>query len=192
MTAELGVSAALEALAAALNELDAPAMLIGGIAVIARGVPRTTLDIDAAIWAEALDVDRAMAVFSRHGLGPRVPAARQFAQEHQVLLLQHDASGTPVDVSLAWLPFEREAIARATLVDLGGATLKVARVEDLVVYKAVAWRERDRSDIERLLLAHPGEVDLGRVRSLVAEFAALLDVPERVGEFEALLVRVAR
>ena len=192
MTAELGVSAALEALAAALNELDAPAMLIGGIAVIARGVPRTTLDIDAAIWAEALDVDRAMAVFSRHGLGPRVPAARQFAQEHQVLLLQHDASGTPVDLSLAWLPFEREAIARATLVDLGGATLKVARVEDLVVYKAVAWRERDRSDIERLLLAHPGEVDLGRVRSLVAEFAALLDVPERVGEFEALLVRVAR
>jgi len=192
MTAELGVSAALEALAAALNELDAPAMLIGGIAVIARGVPRTTLDIDAAIWAEALDVDRAMAVFSRHGLGPRVPAARQFAQEHQVLLLQHDASGTPVDVSLAWLPFEREAIARATLVDFGGATLKVARVEDLVVYKAVAWRERDRSDIERLLLAHPGEVDLGRVRSLVAEFAALLDVPERVGEFEALLVRVAR
>ena len=192
MTAELGVSAALEALAAALNELDAPAMLIGGIAVIARGVPRTTLDIDAAIWAEALDVDRAMAVFSRHGLGPRVPAARQFAQEHQVLLLQHDASGTPVDVSLAWLPFEREAIARATLVDLGGATLKVARVEDLVVYKAVAWRERDRSDIERLLLAHPGEVDLGRVRSLVTEFAALLDSPERVAEFEALLVRVAQ
>ena len=192
MTADLGVSAALEALASAFKELDAPAMLIGGIAVIARGVPRTTLDIDAAIWAEALDLDRAVAVFGRHGLVPRVPAARQFAQEHQVLLLQHDASGTPVDVSLAWLPFEREAIARATLVDLGGATLKVARAEDLVVYKAVAWRERDRSDIERLLLAHPGEVDLGRVRSLVAEFAALLDVPERVGEFEALLVRVAR
>ena len=190
MTADLGVSAALEALAAAFNELDAPAMLIGGIAVIARGVPRTTLDIDAAVWAEALDLDRAVAVFGRHGLGPRVPAARQFAQEHQVLLLQHDASGTPIDVSLAWLPFEHEAIARATPVDFGGATLNVARVEDLVVYKAVAWRERDRSDIERLLLAHPGEVDLGRVRSLVAEFAALLDTPERAAEFDALLARV--
>jgi len=192
MTADLGVSAALEALGAALDELGAPAMLIGGIAVVARGVPRTTLDIDAAVWAETLDLDRTVTTFGRHGLAPRIPAASQFAREHQVLLLRHDASGTPLDVSLAWLPFERDAIARATPVDFGGVTLRVALVEDLVVYKAVAWRERDRSDIERLLVAHPGKVDLGRVRSLVAEFAALLDAPERVAEFEALLSRVTR
>jgi hypothetical protein len=192
MTADLGVSAALEALAASFDELGAPAMLIGGIAVIARGVPRTTLDIDATVWAEGLDLDRVLAVFGHHGLAPRVPAARQVAIEHQALLLRHDASGTPLDVSLAWLPFEREAIARATPVDFGGVTLRVALVEDLIVYKAVAWRDRDRIDIERLLVAHPSEVDFGRVRSLVAEFAVLLDAPERVTEFEALLARAAR
>ena len=192
MTADLAVNAALEALAATFDDLGAPAMLIGGIAVIARGVPRTTLDIDAAVWAEGLDLDRAMAIFGRHGLAPRIQAARQFANERQVLLLRHEASGTPLDVSLAWLPFERDALARATPVDFGGATLRVALVEDLVVYKAVAWRERDRTDIERLLVAHPGTVDLGRVRSLVAEFAVHLDAPERVAEFEALLTRVAQ
>jgi hypothetical protein len=30
-------------------------MVIGGIAVIARGVPRHTADVDATIWAEDLD-----------------------------------------------------------------------------------------------------------------------------------------
>jgi len=30
-------------------------MIIDGIAVIARGVARHTIDIDATIWAEALD-----------------------------------------------------------------------------------------------------------------------------------------
>lgn len=189
MTADVAVTAAIEALAAALDELGAPAMLIGGIAVIARGVPRTTLDIDVVVQAEHLDLDRALTVFGRHGFTPRIPDARQFAEAHQVILLRHEASGTPVDVSLAWLPFEHEALARATPIDFGGPILPVARVEDLVVYKAVAWRERDRADIERLLAAHPGEVDVARVRSLVATFAALLDAPERVAEFDALLAR---
>jgi hypothetical protein len=167
-------------------------MVIGGIAVIARGVPRTTLDIDATVWAEHLDLGRALNVFARHGLAPRVTEARQFAEIHQVILLRHDASGTPVDVSLARLPFEQEAFARATPVDFGGPRLLVASVEDLVVYKAVAWRERDRADVERLLAIHPGQVNLQRVRALVAEFAAALDAPERVVEFDTLLARVRR
>jgi hypothetical protein len=41
------VTAALDALSAALADIGAPAMVIDGIAVIARGVPRTTLDINA-------------------------------------------------------------------------------------------------------------------------------------------------
>jgi hypothetical protein len=90
MTADLAVTAALRALAEALDELGTPAMVIGGIAVIARGVPRTTLDI------------------------------------------------------------------------------------------------------ERLLVTHPDQVNVGRVRALVAEFAVALDAPERVAEFEALLARVSR
>jgi predicted nucleotidyltransferase len=46
-------------------------------------------------------------------------------------------------VSLAWLDFEREALARASVVDFGGVRVRVAEAEDLVVFKAVAWRDRD-------------------------------------------------
>ncbi len=35
-------------------------MIIGGIAAIARGVPRTTLDIDATIAADGLDLEAAL------------------------------------------------------------------------------------------------------------------------------------
>ena len=167
-------------------------MLIGGMAVIARGVPRTTLDVDAAVWGERVDIEDALGVFARHGLVPRIPNARQFAEERQVILLRHDESGTPLDISLAWLPFEREALTRATPVDFGGPVLAVATVEDLIVYKAVAWRDRDRTDIERLLALGRNEVDIGRVRALVAEFATLLDDPARVDDFDALVARVLR
>ncbi len=46
---EPGFLEALQALTDALGELPAPAMVIGGVAVIARGVPRSTVDIDATV-----------------------------------------------------------------------------------------------------------------------------------------------
>lgn len=189
MTADEALVRALGALAEALEELGEPAMVIGGIAVIARGVPRQTIDIDAAIWAERLDVDRLIDVLARHRIVPRIADARTFARDRQVLLLRHEPSGTPLEISLAWLAFEREALSRATPVDFGGATLPVATPEDLVIYKAVAWRDRDRADIERLLALHGRAIDLARVRGLVRQFAEALDEPERVPAFEALVSR---
>jgi len=48
---------ALAAVQAALDQVGAPAMIIGGMALIAHGVPRLTRDIDATIWGEGLDVE---------------------------------------------------------------------------------------------------------------------------------------
>lgn len=187
--ADQALLAALAALALALRDLGTPAMIIGGVAVIVRGVPRQTGDVDVAVWAEDLDVERLAAALARHAIVPRIKDAVEFARQNQVLLLRHDPSGTPIEVSLAWLPFEREALARATPEDLGGGELLVAAPEDLVVYKAVAWRDRDRADIERLLVLHGHRMDLGRVRALVREFAELLGVPERAREFDAIVSR---
>lgn len=180
---------ALAALAAALDEAGAPSMLIGGVAVIVRGVPRQTVDIDATIWAEGLDAEALVGLLARHHIEPRIADALAFARQHQVLLLRHQPSGTPLEVSLAWLDFEREALERATFEDVGGVHLRVATAEDLIVFKAVAWRDRDRADIERLVAAHPEELDLARIRRLVQEFSEALEEPERVAAFEALLTR---
>ncbi len=192
MRADEAATAALQAVAAALDDLHAPAMIIGGIAVIARGVPRTTLDIDATVWGEGLDVQQTVGVFAGRGIAPRIDDAVAFAREHQVLLLRHEASGTPIDLTLAWLPFEQEALARATRVDLGSISARVALPEDLVVYKTVAWRDQDRRDVERLLRLYRDEIDVQRVRALLAQFATALEAPERIAEFEAMLARVTR
>jgi hypothetical protein len=181
--------AALGALADALAELGQPAMIIGGIAAIARGVPRQTIDIDATVWAEELDLGAALATLARHDIAGRIPDVESFARERQVLLLRHQASGTPLELSLAWLPFEREALARAERIDFGGVTLPVARPEDLVIFKAVAWRDRDIADIERLILLHGDAIDLDRVRRVVAEFAEVLEDPGRVARLDEIVRR---
>jgi hypothetical protein len=86
-------------------------MIIGGIAVIARGVPRLTRDVGATVAGGALDLAELLRRLAAHELVPRIDDAVPFAEAYQVLLLRHEPSGVDVDLSIAWLPFELDALA---------------------------------------------------------------------------------
>lgn len=163
-------------------------MIIGGVAVIAAGVPRQTIDIDATVLGRTSDLDSVLATFAGHGITPRISDAREFARSRQILLLKHDASGVTIEVSFAWLPFEEEALRLAEEVDLDGLALRIARPEDLIIYKAAAWRDRDRSDTT--LVLHLPQIDLPRVRELVREIGSALDDPGRIEAFDEIVGRV--
>lgn len=181
---------ALRALRDALNAVGAPWGVIGGVAAIARGPPRFTVDIDATVAGAGLSIERMFEVFDRHAITGRIPSAITFARERHILLLRHDPSGVPLDVSLAWLPFEEEAIREAEAVDFAGVPLRVARPADLIIYKLVAGRPRDLDDVEGLLVLYGSTLDLERIRRIVAQFAEALDDSGRVENLERLLRRV--
>jgi hypothetical protein len=183
------LQAAVRAVAQALSALPVPGMLIGGIAVIARGVPRLTRDVDATIAGGTLELAGLLERLQEHALVPRIPDAAEFAAANQVLLLRHAPSGVEVDLSIAWLPFEIDALAAAERLEIAGVPVPVARAEDLIVYKAVAFRPQDQQDIERLLVLYGRTIDLRRIRRLVAEFAAALDEPERLDALEQIVRR---
>ncbi len=189
VSADTSMAGALRALADALDEIPALSMIIGGIAVIAAGVPRETIDIDATILGRTSDLELVLEALARQQIVPRIADAIRFAQERQLLLLVHEPSGVTMEISFAWLPFEEEALSRAVMTDFSGVSLRVAIPEDLIVYKAAAWRDRDRSDIERLLTLHGDRIDLDRVRRLIVEIAAVLEDPGRVVQFDAIVAR---
>jgi predicted nucleotidyltransferase len=182
----------LDAIRATRNMLDAlgvPWMLIGGVAVIAQGVPRLTADIDVTLRGAGTDPARVVDSARVQRITPRIERAIELARERHVLLLLHEPSGVPIDVSLAWLPFEEEALAAAEARDYAGVPVRVARAEDLVVYKLVAARPRDLDDAEKLLFLHGASLDVRRLRDLVGEFARALEDPERPKMLETLLRR---
>lgn len=178
---------ALRALHDALQSLNVPWMVIGGVAVIAHGVPRYTADIDATVAAPNEPLERVFDTFARHHVVPRIEGALAFARERQVLLLRHELSGVALDVSLAWLPFEVEAIRRSETLDYAGVTIRIPRADDLVIYKMVAARPRDLEDVERLLLLHGPSLDLQHVTVTVREFADALEDAGRIDALERLL-----
>ena len=152
-------------------------MIIGGIAVIARGVRRMTTDIDAVVLGDAAPIRELLISLARVRIEPRIPDAESFARQNLVLLVRHVPSGVDLDLSLAWSAFEREALESRTEVAYGKVRAPMATAEDLVVLKAVAGRPVDIDDAEALLVLH-SDIDVVRVIDRVQAFAELIDAPE--------------
>lgn len=182
------VREALRSVSAALRSFPDRSMIIGGIAVIAHGVARTSRDVKATM-ATTREVELVFRQFERYSIHPRIEGAIPFARARQTLPMRHAATGVDVDVSFAWKPFELDALAAAEDMLLGSVEVTVARAEDLVLYEALAWSLEDREDMERLVSLHGRIMDLPRIRRVVAEFAATLDDPGRVNEVERVLER---
>ena len=186
------VPASLEsALADLMGWLDAahiPSMIIGGVAASVLGRPRLTQDVDAlavlpeADWAEAIRLAPQFNILSR------IDNALQFAKRSRVLLMRHTTSRIDVDLTFGELPFERAAVANCENHDVGGIRVRLPRVEDLLVMKAIARRPKDVEDLQGLLAAHP-ELDVTSARRWVREFAIAMSMPDMLREFDALLAQ---
>ena len=119
-------------------------------------------------------------------------AAAAFARDHHVLLLLHEPSGICVDLILASLPFEQAALDSSVDVENQGVRVRVARPEDLIIYKLVAARPRALDDAEALLIAHGERIDHARLRRIVGEFAEGIEDPGRADVLEGMLARTGR
>ena len=184
-----GLTRALGELAPVLERYSGHSLLIGGIAVIAHGVPRVTRDIDIAFAGAEVALSSLAAELALAGFVFRIEGGLAFAAESQVLLLRHTQTGVEVDVSLAWLPFEMEAMAAASSMKVSGVVLPVAQPEDLVIYKAIAWRPQDQQDVERLLFLHGSRMNFVRIRRHVRELGEAME-QDRLQGLDALIRRV--
>lgn len=182
---------ALAAMTAAFEDADVPAAVVGGVAVSLLGRPRFTRDIDALVdldearWPELLEAAH------RAGIVPRIEDALEFARRSRVLLLRHADSQVDIDIILGGLPFERSAVSAAQPRAVGDLVIRLPRVEDLMIMKAVAQRPQDLLDLDGLIAAHP-DADLARVRRWVAEFSVAAAMPSLLEEFERLASRQGR
>lgn len=170
-------------------ETDYRGMIIGGMAVIALGYPRATTDIDATVIEELGNLENLLSRLESHGIVPRMKNVIDFARANHVLLMRHKQSGIDIDISIALLPFEEEAISNCQGVDFAGIKIFIPRAEDLIIYKMVASRPEDLRDVEELLLRHLDKINLKRVRSIVSQFADVLDRPEMVTQLDILIER---
>ncbi len=104
-------------------------------------------------------------------------------------MLIETASGVPIDISLAALPFEQRVMDRSSAFEFGpGVVITTCSAEDLVVLKAFADRPQDWLDIEGVVVRQGRALDRGLV---LAELRPLLELKEDLDP-EATLGKVFR
>jgi predicted nucleotidyltransferase len=155
---------------------------IGGLALSAWGVPRATFDLDLAI---ALPADQQGTLLAAlRDLGWHVEEIFERGWRDQmagmpVLSVRIPAERTliRVDLLVAETPFLRSVLARRVEIDLGEGPVPVCSAADLVLLKLVAWRAKDRVDLDNVLWVQ-GVPE----RSYLERWAKELGVAERLEE----------
>ncbi len=190
--ADLPLPAGFIAAAAALNDwlegFGAKGVIIGGVASSLLGKPRLTQDLDVLTIVAEEGWPALLAAAAAHDIASRIDAPMEFARRTRVLLMRHVPSGIDIDVTLGGLQFEIDAVQSAAPHPLGPLLVRLPRVEDLMIMKAIAHRPRDMLDLDGLLSRHP-RADLARVRNFLEEFSRAASMPDVLSNWDRLLVR---
>jgi predicted nucleotidyltransferase len=180
--------AALADLVKWLDDAKMPSMIIGGVAASVLGRPRLTQDVDALAILPEADWADAVSTAAHHGIHPRIENPLDFARRSRVLLMRHVESGIDIDLTFGRLSFELTAIDHSEIHDVGGVRVRLPRVEDLLIMKAIARRPKDLQDIEGLLAANP-DADVVAVRQWVREFATAMSMSDMLDDFDKVVAR---
>jgi hypothetical protein len=166
----------------ALERLDVPYAVMGGVAVSFWGLPHFTHDIDVAVGVSATDTRAFLEGLEGEGYIVPDPFRTGWTDRlagTRTLVVKRFAGGHvwDVDVFLEESDFVRSVLVRRQLVDLDGRLTPLVSVEDLVLFKLLAWRDKDRGHLHDLLLV-VGELD----QAYLLAWADRLDVRDRLAE----------
>ena len=139
-------------------------LIVGGMAVIAHGYTRMTMDLDLVISLQEKNIKNALDVFSQMGYRPRVPVklhdfadpvkrASWIREKNMTVfsLISDDIQLPPIDIFVSE-PFdfdvEYSQAERYTMDD--DTSVPVVSLSTLIKMKKEANREKDRLDISCL------------------------------------------
>lgn len=185
---------ALAACVTVLRRERVPHALVGGAAVALWGEPRQTQDLDFSV---TLPAARAVPVLERLvAAGFRVALKGGVARAATVTVIPlawPGRGGLPavgVDLIVAGLPYEHEAIARARVRGFLGRRVRAIAPEDLVVMKLLAGRPRDLADVQSVLARRRERLDIDLIRRASGEIAAAIEDPTLVRTLDRMLREV--
>lgn len=176
-------AAVLADLKRALAALRVDWYVFGAQAALIYGAARVTADVDVTVRLGKVTPTRLATALKQHRFVLRVNDP-SFVRTTRVLPVLHVPTSIPADLVLAGPGLEDLFLERAVVHDLGGIQVPVARVEDLVVMKLLAGRDKDLEDVAAIVAA--GELDTNDISSTLAMVEAALGQSDLVPLWERL------
>lgn len=172
-----------------LDGTRASYLVIGGLAVIVVGEPRTTADADVVLFLDAARAESLLDPARQSGF--ELDASVERERLRRTGTLRFRRGRFQVDLILASLPFEDAALRRARREKLFGRMVPFPTPEDLILFKVLAGRPKDLLDAEGVARRHGNALDR---RYLEETLRPICDLAEDLGPWNRLqqVLRVAR
>jgi len=171
------LASVLAGLSKALRKLRLPWYVFGAQALVLRGYPRATADLDVTVFLGEETTDRLVRELHRHGFVPTV-VDEGFLAATRVLPVVHRPSGFPVDIVLGGPGLEEIFAKRAEPVRVGRVMVPVATPTHLVVMKVLSGRPKDIDDATALLALRDEAIDESELDKLAQEISRALSDDE--------------
>lgn len=167
------VADVLTDLARALRPKHLRWYVFGAQALVLRGLPRATADLDVTLLAGDMPTPTLVRTLTRAGFALRF-GDEDFVAATRVVPFVHRSVGLPVDLVLGGPGLEERFAQAASLIRVGRARVPVASPTHLVLMKALAGRLKDLQDAATLLRALASEVDDRELDALAEEVSRAL------------------
>ena len=164
---------ALKSLVATLNARSVRYAVIGGIATIQHTRVRTTSDVDVLLTLPQTAMPAMFDALRANGF--TVDSPRNMIELRDGGLTTIRFGDVLIDLMRPILPVYSHVLDRAISTDILGQNVRISSAEGLVVMKLIAFRPEDQSDIQELLAAYRGQLDLNFVRTEFATVAEATD-----------------
>ncbi|MEO0234616.1 MAG: nucleotidyl transferase AbiEii/AbiGii toxin family protein [candidate division WOR-3 bacterium] len=158
----------------ALDKFGIDYMVIGGQAVLLYGEPRFTRDIDIVIGITPSKKEKIFDLVKELKLKIIVKNPEKFIKETYVLPCESSLDVMRVDFIFSDSEFEKNALKRVRVKKIDDCKVKFASIEDIIILKIVAGRERDLEDVYNILLKNK-TVDYNYIYKSLKFFETILN-----------------
>lgn len=165
----------LKNLAVNLHKNNIPYVIIGGQAALLYREPRFTNDIDILLGIGQDGADRIIKFCSELNFRILVDNPSEFISDTMVLPAFDDSSNFRIDFIFSMTDYELEAINRANRINIEETQVAFCSLEDLIILKIFAGRNRDLEDVRVIIRKNPN-YNSGLVRETLIELGKAIDV----------------
>lgn len=170
--------AVVRAAARALRAAHVDHVFVGGLAVAAFGVPRTTTDVEVIVEYDEEDAPRVADSFRRQRFQVSAEDLRDARAEGAHCTAHDTLSAFRVDISPAVRPRTKDAIRHSVRIRWRGSTLRIADPEHTIVMKLLYGSDQDVEDALGIFVRQRRRLKMRRMREFASRQGALKALQE--------------
>ena len=148
-----------------LNENEIDYVIVGGVAVMYHGVPRTTVDIDFIVQIEDEQISAFTDFLNSKGFAASETNLRAAFNENSHCTSFFKDTLLRLDIQGVNSEFDKMTLDRAILVDLFGTFVRIGSAEDTLVNKILFQGEQDLRDALGIFTRNHEKLDFDYIQA---------------------------